>query len=513
MMDKLVYFNSIIILIGFLTIILSKFTVKTEHFHFSLRGINETIETKFPDDFMLGAGSSAFQTEGAWNISQKGESIWDRMTHEKPHKVVDGSNADITTNFYNMYKTDINLIKQINGNAYRISISWSRVMPTGFSNNINIDGILYYNNVINEMLRQNITPFVTIYHWDLPQKLQDLGGWTNPLIIDWFVDYAQVLFTAFGDRVKYWITINEPSVMCYFGYNGDFAPGINQSGVGDYLCGHHALIAHARTYRMYHEEFRSQQNGQVGIGLLLTWQSPENPNDHKEVSGAELSWEFWNSWFLHPIFSKHGDYPHSMKHRISQLSHHQGFPRSRLPKLTKNQIQIIQNSVDYLGINFHYSVVVKKLPKHRSQTIVSFTGDTGMTSIFSTAIKTRCTPSEMSKAINHMLNLYKNIPSIIITENGYEDDGEVVDKNRAHFYHHNLYQVLKLISQGVNIRGYFAWSLTDSFEWLQGYSKRYGIFSVNFTDPQLPRTPKLSSKVLSEIYKNKTVINSFTLVN
>lgn len=112
-----------------------------------------------------------------------------------------------------------------------------------------------------------------------------------------------------------------------------------------------------------------------------------------------------------------------------------------------------------------------------------------------------------------MLNLYKNIPSIIITENGYEDDGEVVDKNRAHFYHHNLYQVLKLISQGVNIRGYFAWSLTDSFEWLQGYSKRYGIFSVNFTDPQLPRTPKLSSKVLSEIYKNKTVINSFTLVN
>ncbi|XP_008544591.1 myrosinase 1 isoform X2 [Microplitis demolitor] len=469
------------------------------------------METYFPDDFILGAGSSAFQTEGAWNISQKGESIWDRMTHEKPHKVVDGSNADIATNFYNMYKTDISLIKQINGNAYRISISWSRVMPTGFSNNINTDGITFYNNVINEMLRQNITPFITIHHWDLPQKLQELGGWANPLIADWFVDYAKVLFTAFGDRVKYWITINEPSIMCHISYTGDYAPGIDQSGIGEYLCGHHVLLAHAKTYQLYDKEFRHLQNGQVGIGLFLTWHLPENPNDPEELSGVEFSWEFWNSWFLHPIFSKHGDYPHTMKHRISQLSHHQGFTRSRLPKFTKQQIAMIINSTDYLGINFYNSIILSKLTDHNFEKSVSFAADTGMNSIFKHPAKNRCTPLDMSKAIKHILQKYKNIPYIFITENGFEDHGELLDYNRANYYYHYLHQVLKLISEGVNIRGYFAWSLTDNYEWISGYSIRYGIFSVNFTDPQLPRSPKLSSRVISQIYKARTVTSSFTL--
>ncbi|XP_074111301.1 lactase/phlorizin hydrolase-like [Cotesia typhae] len=503
--------NELIYLIGFL-ILLQIFAAKTENIKFQIKEENATVKTNFPNYFLLGAGSSAFQTEGAWNLSQKGESIWDRMIHQNPNAVNDKTNADVATNAYNMYKTDINLIKQINGNSYRISISWPRILPTGFSDYINFEGIQYYENVINEMTEQNITPVVTIYHWDLPQKLQELGGWANPLIVNWFVDYAKVLFTAFGDRVKYWITIAEPSVMCYFGYNGDFAPGFNQSGIGDYLCGHHALIAHAKTYRMYHQEFHQQHNGYIGIELFLTWQIAEHANKTTEVHGATLSWEFWNSWFLHPIFGKHGDYLHTMKHRVRELSRKQRFSQSRLPHFTKNQINMIQNSADFLGISFNHSVIIKKLPHHLNKS-VSFTEDTGMTSIFSATPKARRTPEDMAKAIKHVLKVYKSIPSIIITKSGYEDSGELHDKERAIFYHHTLYYVLKLISEGVNIRGYFSWSLTDSFEWTRGYSKRYGIFSINFTDPELTRIPKLSSKVISEIYKKKSVEHSFTLVS
>ncbi|KAH0549513.1 hypothetical protein KQX54_009903 [Cotesia glomerata] len=315
------------------------------------------------------------------------------MIHQNPHAVNDMINTDVATNAYNMYKTDINLIKQINGNSYRISISWSRILPSGFSDYINFEGIQYYGNVINEMIEQNITPVVTIYHWDLPQKLQELGRWTNPLFVNWFVDYAKVLFTAFGDQVKYWITIAEPSVMCYFSYNGDFAPGFNQSGIGDYLCGHHALIAHAKTYRMCHQEFRQQQNGYIGIELFLTWQ-------------------------LYPNM------------------------QMKLQKFMERPC---------LG-SFGTVVTIKKLPHHLNKS-VSFMEDTRMTSIFSATPKAKLTPIDMAKAIKHVLKPYKSIPSIIITKSGYEDNGELHDKHRAIFYHHTLYHVLKLISEGVNIRG------------------------------------------------------------
>ncbi|XP_057330129.1 myrosinase 1-like [Microplitis mediator] len=475
------------------------------------RGVeSDDCENRFPDDFIFGSSTSSYQIEGAWNVDNKGESIWDRMTHSNPSRIADGSNGDIADNSYYLYKTDIDLIKQIGANAYRISISWPRILPNGLIDYINVEGIEYYNNVINEMLSRNVTPFVTIYHWELPQKLQDLGGWENPKIVDWFVDYARVVFNEFGDRVKHWMTLNEPNIFCILGYNGIFAPGLNKSGQGDYACGHNALLAHAKTYRMYQEEFYEKQKGTVGIVVAISWPVPENPDDPEEVAGAEMSKNFWNYWILHPLFSSEGDYPKSMKDRIANYSSIQGFSSSRLPEFTTGQIELVKKSADFLGVNFYSARFEKKLTNYDVKNTVSFYGDIGMISTSKTFPKDRCTPWAMSDAIKTM-NEELMIPKMLITENGIYDHGGLNDVNRAEYYYLHLNETLKLLNEGFNIRGYFAWSLLDNFEWSDGYTQKYGIFSIDYTDPERTRTPKFSSEIITEIFKTKIVSDTFLI--
>ncbi|XP_034939090.1 myrosinase 1 [Chelonus insularis] len=470
--------------------------------------VNVAREGRFPNDFLFGVSTSAYQTEGAWNVSNKSQSVWDYMTHQQPGIVKDETNADIAANSYYLYKTDIELSKQVGANAFRISLSWPRILPNGFSNYINAKAIDHYNNVIDEMLRRNITPVVTIYHWDLPQKLQDLGGWSNPLIIDWFVDFARIAFDAFGDRVKYWVTINEPSIFCGFGYGGDWIPLVQQSGVADYLCGHHALIAHAKAYEMYQNEFAADQEGQVGIVISLSWPVAENPEDEEELEGVERWFQFRNGWFLHPIFSDDGDYPKEMIERISYHSDLQGFSKSRLPKFSENEIEMIKNSADYLGINFYHASSIRKWTDYDIKNTVSFYSDIGMLEKpeleYSTTFTDRCTPWALVAAIQRM-NKEFNISTMIITENGYWDRGQLADISRARYHHLHLSEIPKLIAQGINIRGYFVWSLIDNFEWMNGYSVKFGIFSVDFEDPLRNRIPKMSSKVISDIYKTKKI--------
>ncbi|CAD6229349.1 GSCOCG00006546001-RA-CDS [Cotesia congregata] len=473
----------------------------------STAGTNES-EHRFPDDFILGVATSAYQIEGAWNVSNKGESIWDRMTHDKTQKIADRSDGDTADNSYYQYKEDIELIQQIGANAYRISLSWPRILPNGFDNSVNREGIQYYNNVIDEMLEKNITPFVTIYHWDLPQKLQYLGGWENPEISNWFVDYARVVFNEFGDRVKHWITLNEPNIFCIFGYHRTDAPGLDKSGRGDYTCGHNALLAHAKTYKMYQEEFRKSQQGKLGFVMSFGWVYPQNPDDPEEVAGAKLSWQFWYSWFLHPIFSHKGDYPRDMKDRIANYSSVQGFSRSRLPQFTEDEIKLVKNSADYLGFNFYSARYETKLTDYDINN-VSFQHDIGMIPTAKAFTKDRCTPWAMAKTMRH-INKEFTIPEFYITENGYSDVGGLNDVNRAEYYLLHLTEVTKLLKEGLNIRGYFAWSLLDNFEWSYGYTQKFGIFSVNFTDPKRARTPKLSSKLITQIYKSKIVPLSFS---
>ncbi|XP_057327908.1 myrosinase 1-like [Microplitis mediator] len=478
---------------------------------------------RFPDDFLFGAATSAYQSEGAWNVSNKGESIWDKLTHEKPYTVKDKTNADTAANSYNSYKTDVDLVKQLGANSYRISLSWPRILPTGFDNYVNEDGIRFYNDLIDEMLKKNITPFITIYHWDLPATLEDLGGWTNPLIVDWFVDYARVVFNAFGTKVKFWATFNEPMFNCYHAYNGVWAPRKNQSGVGDYLCVHHTLLAHAKTYQLYNENFRETQKGEVSIVLTVFETVPENPNDPEEVKANEFYSKFRNDWMLHPIFSKEGDYSKVMKKKIAKYSSIQGFSRSRLPEFKKDEIDLIKNSADFLALNYYVVLSVTKFKNLDVKKTISFDADAGAHHHFNapdsalTGHKNACSvkychPWGLSKLIRRITRKY-DIPKIVIAENGYGDERNVKgskDIDRAEYHYYHLKELLKLIKEGINIKGYFAWSLFDVFEWERGYTVNYGIYAVNFTDPKRTRTPKdWSPKLLKEIYTTKTIPSCF----
>lgn len=202
------------------------------------------------------------------------------MTHKDPSTIDDRQNGDIANDSYNQYKRDVEMMRELGLDYYRFSMSWARILPTGFPDKINEAGVQYYNNLINEMLKYNIKPMVTLYHWDLPQKLQDMGGWTNPHVVDWFSDYARVAFEQFGDRVDSWITINEPREICLLGYgDAEMAPLYTISGVADYLCAKNLLVAHAKAYEIYDKEFRPTQQGTIGITLSANWQEPETEKD------------------------------------------------------------------------------------------------------------------------------------------------------------------------------------------------------------------------------------------
>lgn len=202
------------------------------------------------------------------------------MTHNNPCVIKDCSNADIADDSYHQYERDVEMMRELGLDFYRFSLSWPRILPTSFPDHINEAAVEYYNNLINEMQKYNIEPMITLYHWDLPQKLQELGGWTNPHIIDWFADYARTAYRLFGDRVKYWITMNEPYQICYQGYGDDSkAPRVNIKGVADYICGKNLLLAHAKAYHIYYDEFKASQGGVVFIAFSAQWYEPATDED------------------------------------------------------------------------------------------------------------------------------------------------------------------------------------------------------------------------------------------
>lgn len=218
----------------------------------------------------------------------KGESIWDYLTHNHPEAVIDGSSGDVACDSYNQYKRDVEMLRELGVDAYRFSISWTRILPDGFTNNINEAGIQYYNNLIDELLKYNIKPLATLYHWDLPQKLQELGGFINPLFADWFEDYARLVFERFGDRVKSFMTFNEPREICYEGYGFDNkAPLLNASGVGTYWCAKSLVLAHAKAYHAYNNDFKPTQGGECGIVISVNWWGPLTDSEEDEFA-AEI---------------------------------------------------------------------------------------------------------------------------------------------------------------------------------------------------------------------------------
>ncbi|XP_044265972.1 myrosinase 1-like [Tribolium madens] len=468
---------------------------------------------KFPSEFKFGVATASYQIEGGWNVDGKGENIWDRLTHET-NLVKDNSTGNVACDSYHKYKEDLALLGDLGVDFYRFSLSWSRILPTGYiDGQINDAGVKYYEEILSELEKRGIEAMVTLYHWDLPQKLQDdFGGVLNDTFIEVFANYAQLAFELFGSRVKHWVTFNEPFIICQQGYeNGLKAPAITKApGIDLYTCAHVILKAHAKAYRIYDKSYRKTQNGKITIVLNTDWFEPAS-SDSKDLEASERKLQFQFGWFAHPIV--YGNYPQVMIDRIEERSIKEGFKESRLPKFTDNEIEDIKGTYDFIGLN-HYTTTLAEWstdiaigkPKSTKDISVNIFKNSSWEGSASNWLKV--VPWGIRKISKWIKDTYKN-PEIIITENGYSDVGGIFDDSRrVNYYREYLSNVLKAIyDDGVNITAYAAWSFLDNFEWLNGYTEKFGLYSVNFSDPERPRTPKSSVNYYKNIMATKCLVD------
>ena len=306
----------------------------------------------FPEDFIFSTATAAYQIEGGWNEGGKGENIWDTFTHQTPSPIENGDTGDEACDSYHLFQEDVKLLVSLGVKAYRFSISWARVLPDGHHNNINMEGVDYYNALISELINNNIIPMITLYHWDLPQDLQNIGGWENPEIVDYFANYARVLFSLFGDRVKFWITLNEPVCTSVLGHGiGIHAPGKKDIGFTVYKVSYNLLKSHAAAFHVYNDEFKPKQNGKCGITLSSHFNYPKKENDSADIAAADRAAQFSLGWFAHPIFHPDGDYPSVMREYVDRKSKEQGLNQSRLPYFTEDEVNYIKGTSDFFGLN------------------------------------------------------------------------------------------------------------------------------------------------------------------
>ncbi|XP_063542340.1 myrosinase 1-like [Cydia strobilella] len=473
---------------------------------------NERVDSQsFPPGFQFGAATSAYQIEGGWNASDKGESIWDRMVHSRPDFIDDRSNADVACDSYNLWEEDLRLVQEMGLDFYRFSISWPRLLPHGFSNKISEDGRRYYNAVIDGLRARGVAPVVTLYHWDLPQRLQDLGGWTNPLIVEWFADYARVAFTLFADRVSTWITINEPGSVCDGGYRGLLAPGVRDREIGALLCTKHVLLAHARAYRVYQEEFKAKYLGELSIANQESWYEPKTDQD-MEITLLAREYSFGR--YSHPIYSAAGGWPPALERYMADNSKKEGYPRSRLPAFTQDEIQLVKGSFDFYGLNHYTSRVVRAAAPGESLSRRAGVAAEELGAALETRPHWKTAASSWLKVnpegLRNLLKLIKQQygdVKILITENGYSDTGhQLDDHDRINYYKDYLEQVLLAVTEdAVRVVGYTAWSLLDNFEWTSGYTSRFGLYSVDFTSPMRPRAARASARYYTSVVRARAL--------
>ncbi|XP_059503413.1 lactase/phlorizin hydrolase-like isoform X2 [Stegostoma tigrinum] len=474
---------------------------------FPPRKEDEFIYGEFPKDFAWSAATAAYQIEGAWRADGKGLSIWDTFSHT-PLKVGNDDTGDIACDSYHKIDEDLAILKQLKVNHYRFSLSWPRILPKGTTGYVNEVGLNYYIRFIDALLAADIKPQVTLYHWDLPQALQDVGGWENSSTIDRFVEYANFCFQKLGDKVKFWITLNEPYNTALLGYGyGTAAPGIGtRLGRAPYIVGHNLIKAHAEVWHLYNETYRPQQGGLISITINSDWVEPRNPYKQEDIDAAKRHLMFYGGWFAYPIF-KNGDYNEVMKARVREKSLAQGLPKSRLPEFTESEKQRIKGTYDYIGFN-HYTTVLafnvnfgNAIPTYDADRGTGTTVDRSWLSSGSFWLKV--TPWGFRRILNWIKKEFNN-PPIYLTENGISEHGDkgLNDTWRINYHKNYINEVLKAIKlDGINIRGYTAWSLMDNFEWAMGYADRFGLFYVNYSDPSLPRIPKASSKYYSTIIR------------
>ncbi|CAK9146796.1 unnamed protein product [Ilex paraguariensis] len=473
-------------------------------------GIATLNRTSFPKGFVFGTASSAYQIEGGWNADGKGPSIWDTFTHKYPEKIADRSNGDVACDSYHKYKEDVALIKNMNMDAYRFSISWARVLPRGkVSRGVNEEGIKYYNNLINELLSKGLQPFVTLFHFDSPQALEDeYGGFLSRRIVYDFRDYAELCYKRFGDRVKHWITFNEPSSFNKFGYDyGTFAPGRcspwrnpnctgGDSSTEPYIGEHNQLLAHALAVKLYREKYQKLQKGNIGVTLSSYWYVPYS-NSTADYRAARRSLDFALGWYLEPLTS--GDYPRNMRSIVGK----------RLPKFSTIESKMLKGSCDFIGLNYYTSTYVANNPSPNtvnlsystdSHAILTFERDGQLIGAQAGSVWLHVYPRGIRDLLVYVKRKYNN-PIIYITENGIDElnnatlslKESITDNFRIRFFYQHLTYVRIAIEEGVNVMAYFAWSMLDNFEWATGYNVRFGLTFVDYQNGQ-KRYPKHSAE-------------------
>lgn len=417
----------------------------------------------FPPDFLLGVSSSAYQIEGAWNEDGKGESIWDRFSNTTGNVQVNGN---VAADHYHHYKEDIDLLKKLGVKSYRFSIAWTRVYPDG-DGALNQKGLDFYKDLVKRLREADIEPIVTLYHWDLPQKLQDQGGWANRATADAFEHYASTMFRELGDQVNWWTTFNEPWVTCFMGYwIGRFAPGIKDLPTA-LKCTHTILLAHGKAVKALRE---INPKAKIGITLDLQMAVPADPQNPEDVQTAQLINDSHHAWFADPIFF--GRYPENVLKRYQE-------EKIELPEIKSGDMEIISQPMDYLGLNFYNTETFRKA-KDKGWWPYQAESVPDDKSIF---LDRSIDASGLYTLLKYLDQRYNHSP-ILITENGCSNDDfvnqnkEIHDEVRIEYVYQHLKMCRKALNEGIKLLGYTNWSFLDDYEW--GQFGRMGMVYVDF---------------------------------
>jgi beta-glucosidase len=431
--------------------------------------MSDQLTKSFPADFIWGAATASYQIEGASSEDGRGESVWDRFC-ATPGKVRNGDSGAVACDFYHRYREDIALMRELGLDAFRFSIAWPRVLPEG-RGRVNQAGLDFYDKLVDELLGNGIAPYVTLFHWDTPQVLEDAGGWPARDTVDAFAEYVEAVSGRLGDRVAHWITHNEPWVVSWVGHGwGHHAPG-RESDADALATAHHLLLSHGRAVEILR---RNSPAAQVGITLNL-----DNPYAASE-SEDDIAATRWvdglhNRWFLDPLFL--GAYPEDMLEAWEAI----------MPEVHDGDLEVISAPIDFLGVNNYTSpLVAADVNGGRSQIV-------RRSDVDRTDMGWEVVPEGLEDLL---LRLHRDYapPAIYVTENGaaYSDvrghDGSVQDPERQAYLESYLAGASRAVAEGVPLRGYFAWSLLDNFEWAWGYWKRFGLIYVDYAT--LERVPK-----------------------